>query len=87
MLENVFMIRITETWADKDVQLPYYTMFRKHRVTERGGGVLLIVYESMKVALCDICDIMSDLGFQESVCCIIDLSKLAKTSRCLLQEG
>lgn len=70
------IIGITETWCPTD--LPdgcfslqgYHAPFRKDRTIGRGGGVLLLVHESLDVTSCDE---LTNSEFDDSVWCQIKL--------------
>ena len=53
MVEVLHIIGITESWTNKDIidaelRLTGYIMFRRDRISKRGGGVILYVNESIQ---------------------------------------
>ena len=71
MIEELDVIRITESWAHKDVDnlelhIDVYIMFRKYRPS-RGGGVLSLLYVKEHVP-CKLLDSNEDI---ESIWCEI----------------
>ena len=63
------VIGITETWEKGDFVLNgYHPPFRKDRLNQKGGGVMLFVKDHLKVINCPELD---DLPFEDAVWCVV----------------